>query len=99
MYDDGEGTWEDADGKSISENDVPKSSLDDYFLIGMTSYHKDFYEDRKFRFFYAYSPHYALSNCEWTTYSNYNGEIKFPEDALSDIWGKKIYFNFRKRII
>ena len=97
MYDDKEGTWEDVDGKSVGENDR-KSSLDDYFLIGMTSYHKDFYEDRTFRFFYAYSPNYALSNCVWTDFSTYNLEIEFPEDALSDIWGKKNFYPYVREL-
>ena len=74
MYDDKKGTWEDVNGNSVDENDR-KSNLNDFFLIGMTSYHKDFYEDRKFRFFYAHSSHYALSNCEWTDFSTYNEEL------------------------
>jgi len=90
MYKAKEGTWEDINGNSVDENDRP-STLNDFILIGMTSYHKDFYEDRKFRFFYAYSPHYALSNCIWMGYSTYDEEIKFPQDdnANHDNWGNE----------
>ena len=94
MYQAKEGTWEDINGNSVDENDRP-TTLNDFILIGMTSYHKDFYEDRKFRFFYAYSPHYALSNCGWNSWSELDKEIKLPKDDDTN-WGNKIFHPYEK---
>ena len=86
------GTWTDQNGKSIDESDK-QSNLANYFLIGMTSYHEDQTEDRSFKFFYAYSPHYELQNCEWEEYTTYENafEFEFGRCLHFDICSIKIF--------
>ena len=79
MFNDAAGTWTDQNGKGIDESDK-QSNLANYFLIGMTSNHEDHYEDRSFKFYYAYSPHYDLKGCKWNGWTSY-------EEAFEKIFG------------
>ena len=76
LFDNDKGTWTNQNGKSIDDNDK-QSSLDNYFLIGMTSYHDNGPEDRVFKFFYAYSPHYDLRGCGWNGWTSYHDKIDY----------------------
>ena len=81
------GSWKDSDG-----NGIAKPSFTNWFLIGVKSVHSNSKEDRKFKFFYAKTTKYILSNCKTTSTSSYGSTLAVPSQLESLNWGKKYSF-------
>ena len=77
------GAWTDSDGNAIS-----KQAMTNWFLIGVKSEHNNGKEDRKFKFFYARSTKYILTNCKTTSVSTYGATLEVPSQIESLNWGK-----------
>jgi len=62
------------------------------FLVGMTSYHNNHHEDRKFTFFYSRSDSWYLDHCHETSYQNeFDGELDLKTEPDNVIAGLSSY--------
>ena len=78
------GAWKDSNGNAITT----RPSFTNWFLIGVESVHANNKEDRNFKFFYAKTTKYVLSNCKTTSTSSYGSTLTVPSQLESLNWGK-----------
>jgi len=58
------------------------------FMVGMESFHKDRFEDRKYKYFYQNSEDWILSNCHWNVTANdYDEDVNVVLDSDKVIAG------------
>ena len=57
-------------------------------MVGMESFHKDRFEDRKYKYFYQNSEDWILSNCHWNVTANdYDEDVNVVLDSDKVIAG------------